>query len=462
MGSHHFMAKLTEGGGPPPHLELERVVDFADKSPDGSTWIALKKSGSKLAIRNDSTAIIVGVGRAPDSGFKAIAARILEKNARPPTAVLEWYADHDAQWHFYRLGTPEWLPVTNLSGIPGCSSVGKLASEAFGGSCTFAYWTLPDLPTRGAIGTLSSEVPPLRSGAAATSPRNPGAVATASTATTPSRLDGATRTPPYPLHGVDFSGGVEHGGRNKKLWVASWDDEGIRLRSGGDPAQGFTRAGLAAEISRSRGLWVLDFPFGIPHAIAAALGLATHDAYLAWSHSDANPTKLRDDAKGSAARAGVKWSTRRRVDDTHGTTWFPLFEQLYRQTLAGARDVLRPLRIANVSILPFTPAVDPTAKPMVVEGFPGFTLRSALRLPATGYKNDRDAGREARAAIVETLTSAGLPIPDGCRRAAVADAEGDAVDALVLLFAALRASTRPVTDWAPRTDASKLEGWFHD
>ena len=263
---------------------------------------------------------------------------------------------------------------------------------------------------------------------------------------------------------MDFSGAREVEGRNGKIWIASWDpDDGVVLECGGD-SPGFGRADLAKKILGRGGLWVLDFPFGPPAPVAAAAGWATWRDYLAWCDGEA--TTLRDGLRRRLRDAGVGWATRRTIDRAVEATWFPFFEQLYRQTISGGRDVLRALvdaGTARARILPFDAFADVGRRPAtVVEGFPGWTLtRSGLC--ATGYKQRTHAARQHRARIVDGLCRTGIPISDAVAGRAVDEAEGDAVDALVLLLAAHRASRRTAAEWRRAAEAhGRVEGWFFD
>ena len=235
---------------------------------------------------------------------------------------------------------------------------------------------------------------------------------------------------------MDFSGAAETGGRVSKLWVASCNQSSIQL------SQGLTRSQLARKIAESPGLWVIDFPFGIPDSLGAALGLADHATYLQWA-SAGTPTARRDLARDAAGKAGLSWSSRRQIDLHIEATWFPLFEQLYRQTLTGAAEVLGGVRTLSPSarLLPFDDASDPEAVPHLIEGFPGFTIRS-LGLLASGYKNNSDSARQRRSEILSALVGQGLPIPEESWQLALDDVDGDAVDALVLLLAASRSARR--------------------
>ena len=173
-------------------------------------------------------------------------------------------------------------------------------------------------------------------------------------------------------------------------------------------------------------------------------------------------------ARQSTNAADVPWSNRRHIDIEHGTTWFPLFEQLYRQTIYGAGQVLLPLSQVDrteVSVLPWhelrgAPAV-------VVEGFPGMTIRRRLGLPGSGYKGRRNEHKLGRQAILDALMREPyrLPIPANVRQRAIADTEGDAVDALVLLVAAWVSQSLDGDSWREcredlDDDDRLVEGWF--
>ncbi len=270
-----------------------------------------------------------------------------------------------------------------------------------------------------------------------------------------------------PFHGVDFSGARETGGRNKKIWIASWrpDRDFVELSSGGDDP-GLDRAGLAGKIIEGSGTWVLDFPFGPPAAVAEAAGWTTWREYIDWCRSNPDPTALRDELREILERKGMRWAAKRNIDHKLGTTWFPFFEQLYRQTITGARDVLCLLEQASrnkTRILPFhSYTATHRELSIVIEGFPGATLKQC-GLPSTGYKHKGGDAEEQRRLILNSLRERGVPISDADASRAIHDAEGDAVDALVLLHAARNAALRPAAEWGGEVgDHASIEGWFFD
>ena len=276
---------------------------------------------------------------------------------------------------------------------------------------------------------------------------------------------GNRKPPLVPLHGVDFSGSSENKGRNNKIWIASWypGEKFVSFKCGGD-AQGFGRRDLADFILCWGGLWVIDFPFGPPEKVAEAAGWRSWQEYLAWCCSDFDPTDLRNDLRITLRSAGVKWSTKRKIDQNKNTTWFPFFQQLYRQTITGGRDVLSRLNAVDrelVSVFPFHDRVVPTCqRSVVVEGFPGWTLSQMGLLPI-GYKKSTTAACKKRAAIIDVLTQSGIPICEDDIKRAVADNGGDGIDALVLLNAAWNMLGRNPLNWIS-DDRSSIEGWFFD
>ncbi|MCY4582116.1 MAG: hypothetical protein OXE50_04850, partial [Chloroflexi bacterium] len=220
----------------------------------------------------------------------------------------------------------------------------------------------------------------------------------------------------------------------------------------------------------------LDFPFGPPAAVRDAMKWANWRHYLKWC-------KDADDLETYWERIpeGLR-RNRRDIDTERCTTWRPFqrWHYFYRQTMAGARDVLfpmAPLELGSVSILPFDvlSGQDGTTVgecveqdcglSVAMEGFPGYTLRTR-GLPDKGYKKSksRPSGDEVkRNHIVESLRDHGMPISDEDASRAVQNVEGDAVDALVLLDAAKRASGRNLEDWRDRVGPNAdIEGWFFD
>ncbi len=201
--------------------------------------------------------------------------------------------------------------------------------------------------------------------------------------------------PEITLGGIDFSGGQEDARRgNKKICVAQWlPNNGVSLRCGRDwNALGPQRRRDLPAVIKLGGWWSLDFPFGVAQPTARILGVSTWPDWLSHCDQNLDATAIRNDAKALTERSGVSWAMRRQVDERQKTTWFPLFEQLYRQTIYGAREVLLPLYADDVCILPWKASALP-ASVVVVEGFPGATIRDVLKLPES-YKGRGAGGRK--------------------------------------------------------------------
>lgn len=274
------------------------------------------------------------------------------------------------------------------------------------------------------------------------------------------------------LHGVDFSGAREGRCGNRKLWIASWDTATQRIDLINGAEEGFRRADLPQRIVDAGGWWVFDFPFGIAAEIGSVLqgNVNSLAGWLEFCRGDGQlddsfARRRRDAARAAAAANHVVWSTRRQVDIENQTTWFPLFEQLYRQTITGAAEVLFPLHTqfsGEVSILPWYPPHG--ARTCVVEGFPGLVLRCLLNLPATGYKGRQAGRREQRELIVGELRRV-LPITEAIAATAIEDTEGDALDALLLLLSAAQCANADGQLWQRQLQRLEetnrvVEGWF--
>ncbi len=104
----------------------------------------------------------------------------------------------------------------------------------------------------------------------------------------------------------------------------------------------------------------------------------------------------------------------------------------------------------------------------VIEGFPGVTIQQRLLHRNVSYKGTTAAHRNERCNIIEALKSAPyrLPISDSTAATVVDDAEGDALDALVLLVASWCARRLAPQTWQEQFnrlqghDDALIEGWF--
>ncbi len=478
MTNHHFIAKLVPGGGPPPLAELESIILEVGDAPGPLGWLGTRKPGTEWQpppAGIDAVCIAFFDNR-EDGCIDAVVAKVLGKHGEMPQSqpLIELHAGHHGFRAWWQLQDPVRLRLPSLDAIPGRSARGKIASETFKGSSTFAYWSFDndkgDLPLEQVVKLLTRTHAVLeRPDAQRAQSEGPQQVATLR-----ARAFQAESLPPRKgnLYGVDFSGGQETARGNPKIWIASWSlhQETVTLRRGNDNGA-LCRSDLPAFVQHRPGWWVFDFPFGVARESAEAI---LHNprpdwaGWLEWCAAEGNATERRDLARQMINAAGVPWSTRRHVDEEHGTTWFPLFEQLYRQTIYGAREVLQPLAQMDrmtVSVLPWHDLGEvPT---IVTEGFPGMTIRRRLGLAGSGYKGLRNEHSLERQAIINSLMSPPyhVPIPQDVIQRAVADTEGDAVDALVLLVAAWVSQSLGDAAWQEcredlGEDGRLVEGWF--
>lgn len=257
--------------------------------------------------------------------------------------------------------------------------------------------------------------------------------------------------------GVDFSGARDAG---RRIWIAagsSLPGGSLRIDScvraadlpGGGPGREAALAALRARIA-SEGPCVvgLDFPFSLPRALVP--DPSWEDFIRAF------PRRYRDaEAFRAACLAAAGGRELRRATDRAARVPFSAYNlRLYRQTFHGIRDVLVPLVTAGAArASPLQPA-DP-AKPLLLEICPASTLKAARRyLPYKG----RDARRRAarRAILARAEADLGAPLEPALRRPIVADAGGDALDAVLAALAAGRAPA------GARGDAlARIEGHVH-
>ncbi len=268
---------------------------------------------------------------------------------------------------------------------------------------------------------------------------------------------------PRRVFGVDFSAAKDAG---KRTWIcrAHPGSGGVRIESvdplcdlpGGAVARDETLRALVQKVVESpRSAWGFDFSFALPRDMMSDLAPAGGgygrfvDAVAAYGDADS----LRDHCNGISPGEEL----RRRADDEAGTPFSPYNLRICKQTFHGIVDVLRPLRAREgVAVLPFDPLPEPDsgagprlpfnrsasgAVPHIylMEVCPASVLK-ALDYPARGYKGAGEQTATQRRAIVSRLVDDGLvrPLSRALRERIVADADGDAVDAVLAAVGAWR------------------------
>jgi hypothetical protein len=244
-------------------------------------------------------------------------------------------------------------------------------------------------------------------------------------------------TRPRRVVGIDFSGAADAG---RKLWLA-WGERGAGTLAVTDcrPAQALPGGGperdraLAAVraflVAQGPCVVGMDAPFSLPRPLLEA------PSWEAFLHTFAArfPTA---EALRAVCRAHGPREIKRATEVAARVPFAAANVRLYRQTYHALRDVLAPLVLTGKAVaLPFH-APHPGV-PWLLEVCPAATLkRLGWYRPYKGRAPDRAA---ARALLLDRLATAGVRLPNAVRRAALADAEGDALDAVIAAWAAARA-----------------------
>jgi hypothetical protein len=256
--------------------------------------------------------------------------------------------------------------------------------------------------------------------------------------------------------GVDFSGAADAG---RRTWVA----EG-RLRDGlaviercfpaaalpgGAVERGPAHAALVAYVALQVDALVgLDLPFSLPRALIADASWA--EFVLAYGDRHATAHAFR---AAMVAISGGR-ELKRRTDVETRVPFAAVNMRMFRQTHYGIGAVIAPLVRADAArVIPLQPPAD--GKPVLAEICPASLLKHfGLYRP---YKGRSPAHRRGRCDILAALVDRRVVAPPAKRiaRELVADAGGDALDAVVAAVAAARTAR---LDPRPRDELEALEG----
>jgi len=264
-----------------------------------------------------------------------------------------------------------------------------------------------------------------------------------------------------PLHGIDFSGARQAG---HGIWLAETTVDGGTLRvehceSAADRFGVAERApclGRLCSFLRDASVVGLDFSFGVPAAL--------HDredwtGMVEWVSTAAHDVDGFEELCVTAAEelSDERTYLLRETDGPVGAK-SPYHWLVAAQTFYGIRDVLAACaRTDEVCVRPMQePASDDATR--LCEIYPTATLAS-LSLPAQEYKEDDEHARDQRRTIVDGLEAAtAIELADGVRNELVADAGGDALDAVVAALATYRAWQ---ADFEPDREYHSAEGHIY-
>jgi hypothetical protein len=248
------------------------------------------------------------------------------------------------------------------------------------------------------------------------------------------------------LHGVDFSGADSGGAAKIRMVSRDLDAPRAPVRLDGR----FDRKALVRRILGMRQdgrqhLVRIDAPSGLPLDTLRTLEIEpTWNAMAAWLAAFASPRLWR-----SQVRAADRREPKRACDAAFRTPMAPMNLRVFKQTFTLIVEVLCPLAEAGVRVEPVQGGGDEVT---VCEGCPASVLR-LKGWPDHGYKGEGDPPRAVRAEILRRLQQREkLTLPAEMATAAEADAEGDLLDAILLV-------TDPL-QWVPPSEA-RVEGWVY-
>ena len=248
------------------------------------------------------------------------------------------------------------------------------------------------------------------------------------------------------LHGVDFSG-ADAGGAAKIRMVSRDLDApraAVRLEGRFD-RKGLVKRLLALRADHRPHLVRIDAPSGLPLDTLRTLEVQpTWAAMAAWLTGFGSPRVWR-----SQVRAHDRREPKRACDAAFRTPMAPMNLRVFKQTYTHIVEVLAPLAEAGLRVEP----VHATQSAVTVcEGCPASVLR-LKGWPDHGYKGDGEPPRAVRAEILRRLQQREkLVLASEMISAAEADAEGDLLDAILLV-------TDPL-QWVTPSEA-RVEGWVY-
>ncbi|MBL9150391.1 MAG: hypothetical protein JNM94_17025 [Phycisphaerae bacterium] len=249
------------------------------------------------------------------------------------------------------------------------------------------------------------------------------------------------------LHGVDFSGA--DGGGAAKIRIVERDfakPRGPIVSRGRADRRGLLRQIRERATDGRRHVWRIDAPFSLPIETLDEFHVP-HDwmAMARWMRDFGSPRGWRHDIRSVSRR-----EPKRECDRAERTPMAPMNLRVFKQTWTLIAEVLLPLAEEGVRIEPVMPG-DPTAATTICEGCPASTLHR-FGWPTRAYKGGGDPPALVRESIVASLRRDGMTIPDALAAEAIADTEGDLLDAMILV-------TPPVQTVVPRE--ATIEAWVY-
>jgi hypothetical protein len=246
------------------------------------------------------------------------------------------------------------------------------------------------------------------------------------------------------LHGVDFSGADSGGAAKIRIVTRDLADARAPLRPEPRSDREKLKRTILASASDGRShVWRIDAPFSLPLETLEAHRVGPTWLDMArWMREFGTPRGWRVALRDTSRR-----EPRRTCDRVFHAPMAPMNLRVFKQTWTLICEVLLPLAEAGVRI----DAVHETASPAtLVEGCPASVLH-LREWPARGYKGKGEPPRALRAELLKRLDRDGLRVPKPMADEAIADEEGDLLDAILLV-------TDPVA--GPPPAEAVREGWI--
>lgn len=249
---------------------------------------------------------------------------------------------------------------------------------------------------------------------------------------------------PQEIFGVDFSGAANAG---RHIWICAAEVRPQRLKIQRClPAAEFLGCPADRDVclaalrnfmaGRSGSVFALDFPFGLPQAMAAA---ADWTAFVCrFPARFSSPQQFREFCRETDGGSEMK----RRTDRESRAPFSPYNLRIFRQTYYGIREILAPLVAADrARVLPMQPPHP--QKPWVLETCPASLLKKHDCYAP--YKGPGRRERQQRGHILKTFF---LDRDDICLAPAVpplvcADRNGDGLDSLLTAAIAFHILQKP-------------------
>ncbi|MGI8911062.1 MAG: DUF429 domain-containing protein [Rubrobacteraceae bacterium] len=266
------------------------------------------------------------------------------------------------------------------------------------------------------------------------------------------------------IHGLDFTSAPS---RRKPLIAVGCDFDGGTFRP--DTTEEMTTFAAFEEFLRKPGPWVcgMDFPFGQPRSLAAALGWPE-----SWAGYVGEVARIGKEAFEDAIRRdmatrpyGSKWRYRATDRRSGSSSAMMLFRvPVGKMFFQGAPRLLA----SAVSVEPCRPTGD---NRVAVEAYPAVVARAFIGRKS--YKRDGPDAPERRAAR-ETLVSGlespalrkkygfGVALGGSWKKRFVRDPSADTLDSLLCAVQAAWAHTRRNEGWGVPEDCDREEGWILD